>query len=98
MRSSHLHEGEKEGGEEKERGREGISERGGRGKKEGRRRKEEGGGRRRGREEDKEGWKRWQGGEVERNLSAVITSQSWTTNPIPLQIGVYQGPSVCYNL
>ena len=25
------------------------------------------------------------------NLSAVVTSQSWTTNPIPLQIGVYQG-------
>ena len=25
------------------------------------------------------------------NLSAVVTSQSWATNPIPLQIGVYQG-------
>ena len=25
------------------------------------------------------------------NLSAVVTTQSWTTNPIPLQIGVYQG-------
>ena len=26
-----------------------------------------------------------------RNLSAVVTSKSWATNPIPLQLGVYQG-------
>ena len=25
------------------------------------------------------------------NLSAVVTSKSWATNPIPLQVGVYQG-------